>query len=72
MGVAPVRYVWNRRVECAKRHLEIPDVPLANIAIDCGFGSQSHFSTLFKKITSMTPAAYRTMFSSTGRGCHAV
>jgi len=59
MGVSPIRYVWQRRVEAAKRMLIEDTQSLAMVALNCGFKSQSHFTTLFKHKTGMTPAAYR-------------
>jgi AraC family transcriptional regulator len=58
-NVTPVRYVWQRRVERAKKLLRDSRVSLAIIAYDCGFSSQSHFTTVFKRETGATPASYR-------------
>lgn len=33
--------------------------PLAELALDLGFSSQSHFTRLFSALTGMTPARYR-------------
>lgn len=64
MNITPLRYVWQRRVECAKRKLRDMGTPLVHIAYECGFTSQSHFNTVFKRETGMTPTAYRaTMLS---------
>lgn len=35
------------------------DAPLASVALDLGFSSQSHFTRLFSSLTGMTPAKYR-------------
>lgn len=59
IGATPVRYVWIRRVERAKELLRNREVPLAIISLDCGFSSQSHFTTVFKRETGFTPAQYR-------------
>ncbi|MDB9527582.1 AraC family transcriptional regulator [Oscillatoria sp. CS-180] len=32
---------------------------IAEIALQCGFNSQSHFSKHFRDATGMTPSAYR-------------
>jgi AraC-like DNA-binding protein len=34
-------------------------IPLARIALACGFNSQSHFTTAFVRYFARTPAAYR-------------
>lgn len=59
MNIAPIRYVWQQRVERAKRLLRSTKVPLVAIAYDCGFSSQSHFTTAFKEATGVTPSAFR-------------
>lgn len=59
MGVTPVRYLWEKRLERAKALLRDNDHNLASIAFECGFRSQSHFATLFKRATGMTPSAWR-------------
>lgn len=59
MGMSPLQFVSIRRVEAAKRLLRTTSESLAEISIICGFASQSHFTTVFKKVTGTTPAAYR-------------
>ena len=59
MNIAPVRYVWRRRVERAKIQLRHTVEPLVVIAYACGFSSQSHFTTLFKEFVGVTPARFR-------------
>jgi len=59
MNMTPVRYVWTQRIEHAKVHLRRPELPIAAIAYECGFSSQSHFNTLFKKMVGVTPARFR-------------
>lgn len=64
MNIPPVRYVWHRRVEHAKRRLRDKTAPLAWIAYECGFSSQSHFTTMFKSATGTTPRQWRQSSSS--------
>lgn len=59
MNLAPIRYVWTRRIERAKMHLQNNKLSLATIAYACGFSSQAHFTTAFKQLTGMTPTAFR-------------
>lgn len=59
IGVTPVRYVWQRRLDLARRLLRETGAPLVDVALACGYASQSHFTTAFKMATGMTPAAYR-------------
>ena len=58
-GVPLHQYVIARRVERAKTLLRDADLPIAAIAIETGFASQSHLTTAFKRAVGVTPAAYR-------------
>jgi AraC family transcriptional regulator len=58
-GVTPHQYVMQRRVEQASGLLMSASLPLAEIALRTGFASQSHFSAVFKKVTSLTPNEFR-------------
>lgn len=59
-GMSPVRYVSMRRAEVAKRMLENKAmIPLADVALQCGFCSQAHMTTVFKRLVGVTPGEYR-------------
>lgn len=58
-GRSPYAFLIHRRIECAKSLLLETDAELATIALDCGFGSHSQFSTLFKRATGFSPTRYR-------------
>jgi len=47
------------RIEYACRELTENETSLVEIALAAGFSSQSHFSSVFKRMTGMTPATYR-------------
>ncbi|HSM83461.1 MAG TPA: AraC family transcriptional regulator [Nodosilinea sp.] len=59
MGLAPHQYVSQQRVEKAKRVLRSQPHSIAEVALECGFSNQSHFTKVFKKQTGTTPKAYR-------------
>lgn len=59
MGLTPHQYLTNQRIEQAKRLLDTTDLPLVQISLAAGFKNQSHFTTIFRRLTSMTPGAYR-------------
>jgi AraC family transcriptional regulator len=59
VGTTPVRFVWQRRIEHAKMRLHHLEIPIGEIASDCGFSSQSHFTTVFKRKMGITPMEYR-------------
>jgi len=58
-GVSAHRYVVHARVERAKHLLQRSTTSLAEVAIDCGFSSQSHMTSVFKRYVRLTPAAFR-------------
>lgn len=58
-GASPLAFVLARRVERARDLLARSDLPLAQVAYACGFASQAHFSTVFRKHTGATPGQYR-------------
>lgn len=55
----PNQYLLDLRVEQAKRKLLEEDFSLVDIALSCGFTSQSYFCNRFKSITGLTPLQYR-------------
>ena len=60
-GVAPHRYVVERRVERAKLLLRQSDLPITEIAAQIGCSSHSHFSVLFHRVTGLTPRQFRAL-----------
>src|SRR5262249_35451316 len=58
-GRAPYRYVLEQRVERARRLLEGGKLSLAEVALAVGFSSQSHLTTVFRRLVGVTPGAYR-------------
>lgn len=62
-NLAPARghaaLVGRLRVEFACEELSRPDTPLIRIALAAGFYDQGHFCRTFKRLTGITPTAYR-------------
>ncbi len=58
MGVTPMLYVQQKRMELAKRILSFSDTSISDIAIQVGM-ELAHFSRYFKKSTGISPSAYR-------------
>lgn len=58
-GTPPHRFILARRVEAARRRLETTTESIAEVAVACGFASQSHFTQVFRRSVGMTPAQYR-------------
>lgn len=61
IGCSPHEYLTSIRIQHAKKLLTETDAPLSSVAADCGFRSDSHFKTLFKTVTGLTPNTYRNM-----------
>jgi AraC family transcriptional regulator len=59
MGVAPHRWLMNRRVELAKDLLRDRESSLSEIALRCGFADQSHFTRVFTRRAGVSPGAWR-------------
>ncbi len=59
VGKSFVRYVSDMRVAYACKLLTLKQVNIFQVAMDCGFGSVSHFNRTFKQITSLTPSQYQ-------------
>jgi len=58
-GESPHRFVLQRRIERAKRLLSETETPPVEIALACGFASQSHFAASFRRHVGVTPGDYR-------------
>ncbi|MBD2102526.1 AraC family transcriptional regulator [Leptolyngbya sp. FACHB-261] len=59
MRISPWQYIMQQRVERAKKLLEQHNHSILEVALQCGFNSQSHFTYQFRRLTGMTPNAYR-------------
>jgi AraC family transcriptional regulator len=58
-GETPHRFVLRRRIDRAKRLLSETDTPLVEIALNCGFASQSHFASVFRRHVDVMPSRFR-------------
>lgn len=59
IGLSPMQFVMNYRVEQAKKKLAQHDTALIDIALSCGFSDQAHFSRQFKLVEGEPPSKYR-------------
>lgn len=57
------QFILHEKIELVKNLLAYSDYSYVHIAISLGFSSQSHMGTEFKKVTGMTPRAYRMAYS---------
>lgn len=59
LGISPVEYINQKRIEQARKMLANIEHPIADISMACGFNSLNHFFRLFKKYVGATPAGFR-------------
>jgi AraC family transcriptional regulator len=58
-GATPHQYVQARRMARALELLQNTDASLTTVALETGFASHAHFSTVFRANFDITPSAYR-------------
>ena len=58
-GQSPYQFVIYERVRAARQQIRDTTKPLAQIALNTGFSSQSHFTRTFKQHVGVTPGQYR-------------
>lgn len=58
-GKTPHTYLMNLRIEKAAEKLQNKKLRITDIALACGFPNPGHFTTVFKRITGITPSEYR-------------
>jgi AraC family transcriptional regulator len=67
-GLRPHEYLIRRRVERAQELLVSTRQSLVEIALDVGFRTQAHFTTVFGRFVGETPSAWRQRNQITSRG----
>ncbi|MCW5687071.1 MAG: helix-turn-helix transcriptional regulator [Pseudolabrys sp.] len=58
-GLRPHDFLLKRRIERSKELLAHPNCRLVEVALDVGFQTQAHFTTVFKRFVGTTPARWR-------------
>ncbi|KUO50375.1 MAG: hypothetical protein APF76_11765 [Desulfitibacter sp. BRH_c19] len=58
-GKTPFGYLIELKIEKAKKLLATKTYCISEISTLCGFNNRTHFSTVFKRITGMTPSNYK-------------
>ncbi len=62
-GLSPYAFILDRRMSRAEAALAGSSLPIAHLAAQLGFASQSHFTAMFRRRRGATPQAYRQSFS---------
>jgi transcriptional regulator GlxA family with amidase domain len=65
-GYSALGYVQRLRIEEAKQSLETTDTAVDRIAREVGYEDVASFRRLFRKLTGLTPGAYRRNFQPPG------
>lgn len=58
-GISPVQFIRQRKIERACTFLRTTDLPIKQIAQNCGYAEDAFFSRVFHRIVGTSPAAYR-------------
>jgi RpiB/LacA/LacB family sugar-phosphate isomerase len=58
-GTTPHQYVMRQRVERAQELLRDGSGPLVEVATQVGFETQSHFTSVFRRLVGITPKKFR-------------
>ena len=60
-GLTPHEYLLRRRIERAQEALAGTSMSLVEVALSVGFQTQSHFTSVFKRVVGKPPRAWREM-----------
>lgn len=63
MGMTPHQWLNRRRIDKAMDLLRATHRPVAEVAMDCGFADQSHFTRVFSQIVGIPPGRWRRTLS---------
>ena len=58
-GCTVAEFVRRLRIEWAAEQMRLQNCTLSELSLRAGFGDQAHFTRTFKRITGITPGAYR-------------
>lgn len=64
MGISPINYLINKRIEEAKNLLATTNHSIRDISSIVGFSNSSYFSQMFKKSTGTSPRGYKISHSN--------
>jgi AraC-like DNA-binding protein len=55
----PLQYIIQKKMELAKKLLKSTDLPICDVALNCGYENANYFCKVFKSHEKMTPQTYR-------------
>lgn len=59
LGATPIEYLQRYRVHQARLLLKDSERSISEIALDVGFSDSGYFSRIFRRISGMSPEAFR-------------
>ena len=59
VGVSPIQFLIQYRIDEAKKMLIDSNIPIREIAYKVGYPNANYFNLLFKKMTGMAPGKFR-------------
>jgi AraC family transcriptional regulator len=59
MHATPRQYIIQMRIDRSKELLRSKELSIADVALECGFSGQSHFTNVFRQLSGITPRAYQ-------------
>jgi AraC family transcriptional regulator len=59
LGASPHEFLIRRRIDRARQLMLSTDMPLCEVASECGLADQAHLSRLFRRFVGQSPAAWR-------------
>src|SRR6266403_3802628 len=59
VGIPPHEYITQRRIDRVLDMLRMTNVPLLQIAVDCGLRDQSHLCRVFRRVVGQSPNEWR-------------
>lgn len=59
VGVSPIQYLIQYRIEVAKKLLRTTNLSIAEIAYKIGYPNPNYFNLIFKKLTGTSPGKFR-------------
>jgi len=63
IGITPIEYLIEIRIQKAKTLLRRKNISVTEIAMRCGFGSSAHFSSCFQTRVGIAPSEYRDKYA---------
>lgn len=61
-GMTIIQYILAKKITQAKTLLRYSNLPIEEIAVQCGIGDASYFNKIFKKMEGMTASQYRRLW----------